>query len=179
MLRTYDDCQAAARGLDKERKKGKKPPPDLYEAVFDSEHFEVGEYDRLEGRAPIKPEIWFLGAFPPCSPRPSRELSSFAVATGEMMAIPLDELGHSRLRSLKQDGKLKLHLQFRLVDVKMFPMPPYDAKACPGNQPAFSHDEVAPQVFIRAVKGWVESADGKRFKLVWIDDSGARDMPPQ
>ncbi|MBW1811366.1 MAG: hypothetical protein JRJ19_04295 [Deltaproteobacteria bacterium] len=177
-LRTYDDCHKAAKVADKDRKKGKKPSKRLYKAVFDGKHFEIDEYDRMESHTPIRPEIWFLGAFPPCVARPNRFLSAFNVAEGEVLALPMDEITYTKLLKLKKSGKLKLHLEFRPVDVKMHPMPPYDAKACPGNQPEFTHDDIAPQVFIRAVKGWVQSASGKKYSLIRIDDEGKTQLTP-
>jgi hypothetical protein len=177
-LRLYDHCHAAAKKADKDRKKGKKPSKRLYKAVFDTKHFDLEEFDRMEQRLPLRPEIWFLGAFPPCAPRPERFLSSFTVAEGLVLAMPMDELTYTAVRKLYKAGKLKLHLEFRPTDVKMHPMPPYDAKACPGNQPEFSHDDVAPQVFVRPVKGWVQSVSGKKYKLIRVDDEGVTQLTP-
>jgi hypothetical protein len=177
-LRTYDDCHKAAKVADKDRKKGKKLSKRIYKAVFDGKHFEIDEYDRMESHTPIRPEIWFLGAFPPCVARPNRFLSAFNVAEGEVLALPMDEMAYTKLLKLKKSGKLKLHLEFRPVDVKMHPMPPYDAKACPGKQPEFSHDDIAPQVFIQAVKGWVQSASGKKYSLIRVDDEGKTQLTP-
>jgi hypothetical protein len=176
VLRSYDDCLESARNVDRDRKKGKDPSRRQYTAVFDSDHFELGEYDRFEARAPLVPEIWFLGAFPSCAPRPNRILSSFTVASGEQLAAKVDELEFSKLLELKRQRKLKLVLTLRPVDIKVHPMPPYDAKACPGEQPAFSHADLAPQVFIQADKGHLEAPGNKRYPMVRVVDGSAQDI---
>ena len=175
-LRTYDDCFDASRELDKDRKKGKDPSKRQYQAIFDSDHFAIDAYDRFDARAPLKSEIWFLGAFPPCSPRPRRELSSFTIAPGEVLAIQVDELDYTKLQKLYKSRKLKLHLTFRAVDIKTHPMPAYDAKACPGNQPKFSQSDVAPQIFIRAETGYIQAPGGKRYTLLRVVDGEAQDI---
>jgi hypothetical protein len=175
-LRTYDDCFDASRKLDKDRKKGKDPSRRQYQAVFDSDHFAIDEYDRFDARAPLKAEIWFLGAFPPCSPRPNRKLSSFTIAPGEALAVQVDELDFTKLQKLHKTRKLKLHLTFRAVDIKTHPMPAYDAKACPGNQPKFSQSDVAPQIFIRAEKGFIQAPGGKRYTLLRVVDGETQDI---